>query len=121
MARKNLKSALGNSIEAEEQSIRNRFDKADNLFKDIKATPAKNNDPESKKEPHKTVIRDSFSLPEFDYELIEVIKQRCLKKGVSVTKSEIVRAGFHCLNAQTDDDLVEFLQRLEKVKVGRPK
>lgn len=117
MTRRNLKAALGHSLQAEEQRIKEKFERADNLIKGVEDSSGKN---EPEPEPHKTVVRDSFTLPEDDYQLIDLLRQRCLKNGVSATKSEIVRAGMHSLNILSDEALIEVLQRIEKIKTGRP-
>ena len=37
-----------------------------------------------------------------------------------ITKSEVIRAGLHILESLSDEELVEVINRLEKVKTGRP-
>ncbi|MHC5719383.1 MAG: hypothetical protein ACYTX0_46875, partial [Nostoc sp.] len=66
------------------------------------------------------VIRDSFTLPSGDYELIATIRQRCLKSAVNATKSEVIRAGLHILQSLSDKELIRAIESLEKVKTGRP-
>jgi len=38
------------------------------------------------------LIRDGFTIPESEYDLIAAIKKRCLSKGMAVKKSEVLRA-----------------------------
>lgn len=66
------------------------------------------------------VVRDSFTMPADDYRLIAVIRERCLKRGVSASKSEVLRAGLVALDAMKDKGLAKAIQRLPKVKTGRP-
>lgn len=66
------------------------------------------------------VTRDSFTLPSTDYEKIGQMKAKCLKAGLSVTKSEIIRAGLHALESLSLERLREMIESLEKVKTGRP-
>ncbi|MBD0262480.1 MAG: hypothetical protein ICV78_07045 [Tolypothrix sp. Co-bin9] len=66
------------------------------------------------------VIRDSFTLPSGDYELIATIRHRCLNSAVNATKSEVIRAGLHVLLSLSDEDLISAIESLEKVKTGRP-
>ena len=121
MTRRNLKTALGDSLQAEEQRVKEKFERAEVLIQGVEDSLVKNEaEPPPPPEPHKTVVRDSFTLPEDDYQLIDLLRQRCLKNGVSATKSEIVRAGMHSLNILDDKALIEVLQRLEKIKTGRP-
>ena len=74
------------------------------------------------KEPSKKerVIRDSFTLPSRDYELITAVRQRCLNSAVNVNKSEVIRAGLHALMEMPEEDLLDLVNNLEKVKTGRP-
>src|ERR1039457_3231814 len=44
------------------------------------------------------VIRASFTMPQSDYAKTAELKQRCLKAGVQVKKSELVRVGLHALS-----------------------
>jgi hypothetical protein len=66
------------------------------------------------------VIRDSFTMPHADYELIGVLKQRCLGFGVAMKKSELLRAGLSVLQHLPDERLLEVVAAVESVKTGRP-
>lgn len=66
-------------------------------------------------------IRDSFTIPPSDYSLISVLKDRCLKRAVYVTKSELLRAGLNALNGMSDQKLIDTIGKLVKLKPGRPK
>ena len=66
------------------------------------------------------VIRDSFTMPVADYELIGVLKQRCLGLGTAVKKSELLRAGLATLHRLTDENLTQMVSAIENVKTGRP-
>ena len=128
MTKKSMKSALSSSLRAEDEAVRNRFEKAESLLQDKSnqvAAPAtdKQQLPEDAPPPtpkQKKVIRDSFTLPGGDYELIATIRQRCLKLAVNATKSEVIRAGLHIQMSLSDEELVQVMERLEKVKTGRP-
>lgn len=67
------------------------------------------------------VVRDSFTMPRSDYDLIAEIKQKMLKSGLHVKKSELLRAGLHVLSKQTASQLKQTVASLEKIKTGRPK
>lgn len=69
----------------------------------------------------KRVIRDSFSMPEDDYSLIDSLKDRALDNKMAVTKAEVLRAGLKVLNALGDAEMKKAFESLEKVKTGRPK
>lgn len=125
MARKNIKSALGASIKAEEKAVQSRFERAEAVLgtsprKKTAPAPRKRQSPAKDQISNGRVIRDSFTTPADDYGLIAQIKQRCLKAGVSVNKSEVLRAGLHALETMSDKELLKVVERLAKVKTGRP-
>lgn len=66
------------------------------------------------------LVRDSFTFPAVDYALIGSLKQRALKAGHDVKKSELLRAGLAALTELSDSDLLEALQAIERLKPGRP-
>jgi hypothetical protein len=66
------------------------------------------------------VMRDSFTMPMSDYEKIAALKQKCLEAGVSVKKSELLRAGLLVLEAAPVKRLIAVVTALETVKTGRP-
>ncbi len=70
--------------------------------------------------PIEKVIRDSFTTPSKDHAKITQLRAKCLKAGLSVTKSEILRAGLYALERLSMEDLREVIASLEKVKTGRP-
>lgn len=67
------------------------------------------------------VVRDSFTMPQSDYEKIGELKQLCLKSGMHVKKSELLRAGLHALAKLNATQLKLAVSSLEKIKTGRPK
>lgn len=88
--------------------------------------PAKSPKAEVKKEkklkPVKMkVIRDSFTLPQDDYAKIAELKHACLKAGLHVKKSELIRAGLRLLSKLDEAQLHAEMSALEKIKTGRPK
>lgn len=66
------------------------------------------------------VVRDSFTMPKSDYAKIAALKQKCLDAGVSVKKSEVLRAGLLLLEGATLDSLLAAISAVETVKTGRP-
>ena len=65
-------------------------------------------------------VRDSFTMPTSDYEKIAALKQKCLDAGVSVKKSELLRAGLILLEAASAKRLLAAISAVETVKTGRP-
>ncbi|MGC2165933.1 MAG: hypothetical protein WA632_07970 [Gallionella sp.] len=66
------------------------------------------------------VIRDSFTMPQNEYEEIAKIKDTFKKAGMPVKKSEILRAGLKALVKLTVAQKKTSLAELEKIKTGRP-
>ena len=75
----------------------------------------------AKKEHKKKVVRDSFTMPQSEYQKIAEIKAICLKAKMHVKKSEVLRAGLVILAKLNATQLKRALSELEKIKTGRPK
>jgi len=85
----------------------------------VKATPqsvAKT----PKKKPKVKVVRD-FSMPKIEYQKIAEIKEACLKAGLQVKKSEVLRAGLKALGEMNEAQLKRAIAGLAKTKIGLPK
>lgn len=74
-----------------------------------------------KKEIKVKVVRDSFTMPQNEYQKIEDIKATCLQAGRHVKKSEVLRAGLQALSNMNLADLEAALSGLETIRTGRPK
>ncbi len=66
------------------------------------------------------LVRDSFTFPETDYAKFATLKQRALKIGHEVKKSELLRAGLAALSDLSDEALLQALGAVDKLKPGRP-
>jgi hypothetical protein len=87
----------------------------------VTAKPVKKHKKEKKAEGKVKVVRDSFTMPQADYALIADLKQKALKAGLHVKKSELLRASLQALSKLTAAQLKRALSGLEKIKTGRPK
>lgn len=133
------KAALAASMQAEREAVQARvpgFDKFERAeaalsgakpptparAKRLAATPvaAPAREVRASGGPMEKVIRDSFTMPATDYERIAQLKAKCLKAGLSVTKSEVLRGGLHALERLSIEELRTVIQSVEKVKPGRP-
>ncbi len=85
------------------------------------AKPEKKNKKEKKPGSKVKVVRDSFTMPQTDYDLIAALKQKALQSGLHVKKSELLRASLQALSKLTGPQLKRALSSLEKIKTGRPK
>lgn len=116
-----MKSALSDSLKAEDAAVKSRFDRAERLLGDTPPSkPPSATSASDREAPKVRVIRDSFTLPAGDYDLIAAVRQRCLSAAVNVTKSEVIRAGLQALQQMPEPDLIRLVNSLEKIKTGRP-
>lgn len=74
-----------------------------------------------KKEPKAKIVRDSFTMPQNEYQKIIEIKETCREAGLPVKKSEVLRAGLKALSGMNAAQLKRAMAGLEKIKTGRPK
>ena len=74
----------------------------------------------AKKHHKQKTIRDSFTMPENDYNFLASLKKKCLAGGVSVKKSELLRAGIQALAGMNLAALKRQLSKLDEIKIGRP-
>lgn len=133
MAKKDMKAALGKSLQAEEEAVKDRFSRAEKALgskpdrqesDQVKVEQPSPKQPKPEKppsEPKKKTVRDSFTMPLDDYELIGIIKERCLKSGIVLNKGEVIRAGLQVLNEMSAVELKRAVSAIERVKTGRPK
>ena len=67
------------------------------------------------------LVRDSFTMPQDDFALIQQLKDRSLGFQRATKKSELLRAGLQALAAMADTRLKTVLDKLPALKAGRPK
>jgi len=80
-----------------------------------KTAPAK---PAKEKKPK--LVRDSFTFPKAEYEVLEAMKQRATKLKVTVKKTELLRAGIKSLAALGDAAFLSAIAAVPSLKTGRP-
>lgn len=64
------------------------------------------------------VVRDTFSMPEDDFLLLEKLRSRARKMDLDTNKSELVRAGLRLLAALDDAKLEGLIRNVDKLKPG---
>ena len=121
MVKRDMKTALKGSLLMEEKTVKDRFEKAETLLGEKNETKISEKGIEKQYEERVKVVRDSFTMPQTDYDLITLLKKRSLQSGFETNKSEILRAGLLSLNQMTEKDFLEKIQTVEKIKTGRPK
>lgn len=144
MSKKDFAGALRKSATTQKRVIDDRFAKADSVLLGMKpeavvppsssqapglpdaaqpalpllAIPAVDAPPDVPKA-ESMVVRDTFSMPSGDHELIEQLRIRAAREGRNTNKSEVVRAGLRALVSLAPSQLLELLEGLERVKPGR--
>ncbi len=119
-----MKDALKNSLKTEQKHVEERFTKADGIF----SVPVEKIEPkvqlkevQEEKKPLEQVIRDTFSMPKKDGDLITEVRLRCMRAGIDTTRSEIVRAGIRHLANLPANELCKLIETIEKLKPGPQK
>ncbi|MEQ1533647.1 MAG: hypothetical protein HOO97_04215 [Sideroxydans sp.] len=87
----------------------------------VAAKVSKKHKKEKRHEDKLKVVRDSFTMPQNDYDLIATLKAKALSGGVHAKKSELLRAGLHLLIKVSATQLKSEIAALEIIKTGRPK
>mgnify|MGYP001472154336 CR=1 FL=1 len=67
------------------------------------------------------LVRDSFTIPKAEYEVIHALKTRGQKLGHAVKKSELLRAGIKLLATLNDAAFKAAVLQVPVIKTGRPK
>ena len=67
------------------------------------------------------LVRDSFTIPKAEYEVIHALKTRGQKMGQPAKKSELLRAGIKLLATLSDAAFKAALLQVPVIKTGRPK
>lgn len=67
------------------------------------------------------MVRDSFTMPENEYKALGDVKRACLKAGIEVKKSELLRVGVELVRQMELQKLKGALSALTPLKTGRPK
>ncbi len=130
MAKKSFATNLQHQVDKQDESLKDRFAAAESVLlstptEDLKKAtkPAKEEKPRTRSSGPKVegdlVVRDTFSMPQDDYEIIERLRSKAAKEGVIFTKSEIVRAGLLALSGMPVGNLMNQLAAVEKIKPGR--
>ncbi len=81
----------------------------------VTAVPAKEKAKKAK------LVRDSFTMPEAEYAVLNHVKKACLSAGIEVKKSQLLRVGLLLLSKTDVASLKTLVANLEPLKAGRPK
>lgn len=80
----------------------------------------KKKDKDKPKAKKQKLVRDSFTMPEAEYEALAEMKKTCIKAGVAVKKSELLRVAVSLLRKMDVAQIQQALGTLTPVKAGRP-
>ncbi len=110
--KRNDLSALSEKIahKSTRTSVYNRFEHAD------EALGVSGEDAQRER-----IIRKSYALTKKDIDNIQLIKEKCLNKRVVVNDSHIIRLAIKLAANLSDDAIVEAVEHIPKVQVGRPR
>jgi hypothetical protein len=107
MTKRDMKKALGATLKAEERAVKSRFENA-------KTVPGKE---QPKPKETDQVVSDSFTL----LDSVSRIKQRCMKAGITVSESDVLRVGVAALDAMGDRKLARSFESLLRVPTRKPR
>ena len=80
----------------------------------------KKKDKDKPKAKKQKLVRDSFTMPEAEYAALADMKKTCIKAGVAVKKSELLRVAVSLLRKMDVAEIQQALGTLTPVKAGRP-
>jgi hypothetical protein len=88
----------------------------------VASKPAKSVKPVKPAAPKKPkLVRDSFTLPQADHDLIKQCKKIALAAGRETKKSEVLRAAIQSFAALNSAQQMAAYGKLQAIAVGRPK
>ncbi|QDD65066.1 hypothetical protein EJD96_13300 [Herbaspirillum seropedicae] len=97
-----------------------KVEKVEKIEKPVKAEKTEKIEKAAKPKKVKQV-RDSFTMPENEYAVLAQVKKSCLKAGVEIKKSDLLRIGVSLIKNLKIAELKDILAGLTPLKVGRPK
>lgn len=67
------------------------------------------------------IVRDSFSMPQPDYDLLAELKLKAKGAGVKVKRSELLRMGLQAMSKLSVTQLKQAISQLQQPSTRRPK
>lgn len=115
-----IADSMRQSLAKEVSRVEDRFAKAESFFGPSQPVPDQE-EGLSTAAPTSSIIRDTFSLPPADYALLAQLRTRAIGLGQIVNKSEFVRTGLRVLMDLPEQEFLQAILKIEKIKLGRPK
>lgn len=66
------------------------------------------------------LVRDSFTMPQSEYDVLAQVKKSCIAAGFEIKKSDLLRIGVAMLQKLDTKKINEALLSLTPLKAGRP-
>lgn len=66
------------------------------------------------------LVRDSFTMPQAEYDVLAQVKKACITAGIEIKKSELLRIGVAMLQKLDVKKIGEAKADLPALKAGRP-
>lgn len=107
-----IKKPITKTIAKKSQAAKSPVVRKSSAAKTVAAKPAKDKKPK--------LVRDSFTFPKAEYEVLEAMKQRAAKLKVMAKKTELMRAGIKSLAALGDAAFLSAIAAVPNLKTGRP-
>ena len=67
------------------------------------------------------LVRDSFTMPQSEYQVLSLVKKACLQAGIEIKKSELLRIAVVQLAGLSVRKIATLQKGLNKIQAGRPK
>ena len=67
------------------------------------------------------LVRDSFTMPQSEYQVLSLVKKACLQAGIEIKKSELLRIAVVQLAGLSVTKIATLQKGLNKIQAGRPK
>jgi Tfp pilus assembly protein FimV len=67
------------------------------------------------------LVRDSFTMPQSEYQVLSLVKKACLQDGIEIKKSELLRIAVVQLAGLSVRKIASLQKGLNKIQAGRPK
>ena len=111
-----FRDQLAKTLQAERGDVNERFARAE-----VALGEAQPSSRAPRRKARAKVVRDTFSMPEDDYGIIEEVRQRLIREHATVkNKSEVLRAGLRLLQTLDSEDLLQAAEDVVSLKPGRP-
>ncbi len=91
------------------------------IKKPAKESPAVVTEEHDAKPKKEKLVRDSFTMPESEYQALADVKKECLKAGIAIKKSELLRVSLAGLKLLSVTQIIAARDGLTKIQTGRPK